>query len=59
MNNGSICLLDYLYVSDTRTRAIFELRKRDGGGSMMIRQGVTGIMNIMAYRTDLHSCKYK
>ncbi|XP_015230707.1 PREDICTED: low-density lipoprotein receptor-related protein 2-like [Cyprinodon variegatus] len=46
---------DYLYISDTRTRAIFEMRKRDAGGSIMIRQGVTGIMNLKAYTADLHS----
>uniref|UniRef100_A0A4W6E5T0 Low density lipoprotein receptor-related protein 2b n=1 Tax=Lates calcarifer TaxID=8187 RepID=A0A4W6E5T0_LATCA len=46
---------DYLYVSDTRTRAIFEMRKRDGGGNIMIRQGVSGIMNIKAYMADLHA----
>uniref|UniRef100_A0A671UNK4 Low density lipoprotein receptor-related protein 2b n=1 Tax=Sparus aurata TaxID=8175 RepID=A0A671UNK4_SPAAU len=46
---------DYLYVSDTRTRGIFEMRKRDGGGNIMIRQGITGIMNIKAYTADLHS----
>lgn len=51
-------LLDYLYVSDTRTRAIFEMRKRDGGGNIMIRQGVTGIMNVKAYTTDLQSSKF-
>ncbi|TDG98033.1 hypothetical protein EPR50_G00214030 [Perca flavescens] len=46
---------DYLYVSDTRTRAVFEMRKRDGGGNVMIRQGITGIMNVKAYTADLHS----
>uniref|UniRef100_A0A3P8PZF7 Low density lipoprotein receptor-related protein 2b n=1 Tax=Astatotilapia calliptera TaxID=8154 RepID=A0A3P8PZF7_ASTCA len=46
---------DYLYVSDTRTSAIFEMRKRDGGGNIMVRQGITGIMNIKAYTADLHS----
>ncbi|XP_054913786.1 low-density lipoprotein receptor-related protein 2 isoform X1 [Poeciliopsis prolifica] len=46
---------DYLYISDTRTRAIFEMRKRDAGGSIMIRQGVTGILNLKAYSADLHS----
>lgn len=49
--------LDYLYVSDTRTRGIFEMRKRDGGGNIMIRQGVTGIMNVKAYTSDLHTSK--
>uniref|UniRef100_A0A3Q2DHQ2 EGF-like domain-containing protein n=1 Tax=Cyprinodon variegatus TaxID=28743 RepID=A0A3Q2DHQ2_CYPVA len=48
---------DYLYISDTRTRAIFEMRKRDAGGSIMIRQGVTGIMNLKAYTADLHTYK--
>lgn len=52
------CLIDYLYVSDTRTRGIFEMRKRDGGGNIMIRQGITGIMNIKAYTADLHSSKF-
>ncbi|KAM9425856.1 low-density lipoprotein receptor-related protein 2 [Pholidichthys leucotaenia] len=46
---------EYLYVSDTRTRGIFEMRKRDGGGTIMVRQGITGIMNIKAYITDLHN----
>lgn len=53
-----ICVVDYLYVSDTRTKAIFELRKRDGGGGIMIRQGITGIMNVKAYTADLHSSKF-
>uniref|UniRef100_A0A3B3E196 Low-density lipoprotein receptor-related protein 2 n=1 Tax=Oryzias melastigma TaxID=30732 RepID=A0A3B3E196_ORYME len=51
----SLTVYSYLYVSDTRTRAVFEMRKRDAGESFMIRQGVTGIMNIKAYSTDLHS----
>ncbi|KAF3853604.1 hypothetical protein F7725_014292, partial [Dissostichus mawsoni] len=46
---------DYLYVADVRTRGVFEMRKRDGGGNIMIRQGVTGIMNVKAYTADLHS----
>uniref|UniRef100_A0A3B4ZUY4 Low-density lipoprotein receptor-related protein 2-like n=1 Tax=Stegastes partitus TaxID=144197 RepID=A0A3B4ZUY4_9TELE len=46
---------DYLYVSDARTRGIFEMRKRDGGRNTMIRQGITGIMNVKAYTADLHS----
>uniref|UniRef100_A0AAQ5Z5D7 Low-density lipoprotein receptor-related protein 2 n=1 Tax=Amphiprion ocellaris TaxID=80972 RepID=A0AAQ5Z5D7_AMPOC len=46
---------DFLYVSDTRTRGIFEMRKRDGGGNIMIRQGISGIMNVKAYTADLHS----
>lgn len=46
---------DYLYISDTRTGAVFEMRKRDGGGSSMIRHGITGIMNTKAYTADLHS----
>ena len=53
------CRVDYLYVSDTRTRAIFKMRKRDGGGNIMIRQGVTGIMNVKAYTADLHSGKFR
>lgn len=51
----SFLLVDYLYVADTRTRAIFEIRKRDGGGSVVVRQGVNSIMNIKAYTPDLHS----
>lgn len=39
------------------TRAVFEMRKRDGGGNIMIRQGITGIMNVKAYTADLHSSK--
>uniref|UniRef100_A0A3B4B3M5 Low density lipoprotein receptor-related protein 2b n=1 Tax=Periophthalmus magnuspinnatus TaxID=409849 RepID=A0A3B4B3M5_9GOBI len=42
----------YLYVSDTRTRAIFEMRKRDGGGNIMVRQGINSIINIKAYTAD-------
>uniref|UniRef100_A0A3P8TS06 Low density lipoprotein receptor-related protein 2b n=1 Tax=Amphiprion percula TaxID=161767 RepID=A0A3P8TS06_AMPPE len=37
-----------------RTRGIFEMRKRDGGGNIMIRQGISGIMNVKAYTADLH-----
>lgn len=48
---------DYLYVSDTRTRAIFEMRKRDGGGNIMVRQGINSVINIKAYTADLHSSK--
>uniref|UniRef100_A0A672JCA6 Low density lipoprotein receptor-related protein 2b n=1 Tax=Salarias fasciatus TaxID=181472 RepID=A0A672JCA6_SALFA len=48
---------DYLYISDTRTKGIFQMRKRDGGGNTIIRQGVTGIMNIKAYTADLHTVK--
>uniref|UniRef100_A0A3B4FXS2 Low-density lipoprotein receptor-related protein 2 n=1 Tax=Pundamilia nyererei TaxID=303518 RepID=A0A3B4FXS2_9CICH len=51
----SLTVYTYLYVSDTRTSAIFEMRKRDGGGNIMVRQGITGIMNIKAYTADLHS----
>lgn len=54
----SIYLVDYLYVSDTRTGGIFEMRKRDGGGNIIIRQGITSIMNIKAYTADLHSSKF-
>uniref|UniRef100_A0A3Q3G597 Low density lipoprotein receptor-related protein 2b n=1 Tax=Labrus bergylta TaxID=56723 RepID=A0A3Q3G597_9LABR len=46
---------DFLYVADTRTRAIFEMRKRDGGGNILIRQGINGIMNLKAYTADLHT----
>ncbi|XP_047465711.1 low-density lipoprotein receptor-related protein 2 [Mugil cephalus] len=46
---------DYLYVSDTRTRGIYEMRKRDGGGNIMIRQGITGILNIKSYTADLQN----
>uniref|UniRef100_A0A3Q3MKS2 Low-density lipoprotein receptor-related protein 2 n=1 Tax=Mastacembelus armatus TaxID=205130 RepID=A0A3Q3MKS2_9TELE len=46
---------DYLYVSDTRTRAVFEMRKRDGGGNNMIRQGINGIMNVKAYTADVRN----
>ncbi|XP_028331825.1 low-density lipoprotein receptor-related protein 2 [Gouania willdenowi] len=46
---------DFLYVADTRTRAVFEMRKRDGGGNIMIRQGINSMMNIKAYTPDLHS----
>lgn len=53
--NALFLLVDYLYVADTRTRAIYEIRKRDGGGSVVVRQGVNGIMNIKAYTPDLHS----
>lgn len=56
--NHLFYLIDYLYVADTRTRAIFEMRKRDGGGNIMIRQGITGIMNIKAYTADLHSSMF-
>lgn len=35
------------------------MRKRDAGGSAVIRQGVTGIMNLVAYKSDRHSCKLK
>lgn len=45
-------------MSDTRTRAVFEMRKRDGGGNVMIRQGITGILNVKAYTADLHSGKF-
>uniref|UniRef100_A0A665WHY5 Low density lipoprotein receptor-related protein 2b n=1 Tax=Echeneis naucrates TaxID=173247 RepID=A0A665WHY5_ECHNA len=41
--------------SPTTDSRIFEMRKRDGGGNIMIRQGVTGIMNVKAYTADLHS----
>lgn len=51
--------VDYLYVADTRTRSIYEIRKRDGGGSVVVRQGVNNIMNIKAYTPDLHSSMYK
>lgn len=34
------------------------MRKRDGGGNIMVRQGITGIMNIKAYTADLHSSKF-
>lgn len=34
------------------------MRKRDAGGSFKIRQGVTDIMNVKAYVSDLHSCKF-
>ncbi|CAG12634.1 unnamed protein product [Tetraodon nigroviridis] len=47
---------DYLYVADTRTRSIYEMRKRDGGGSVVVRRGITAIMNIKAYTPELHSC---
>lgn len=59
MLNHFFCRVDYLYISDTRTRGIYEMRKRDAGGSAVIRQGVTGIMNLMAYKSDRHSCKLK
>uniref|UniRef100_A0A3Q3BE47 Low-density lipoprotein receptor-related protein 2-like n=1 Tax=Kryptolebias marmoratus TaxID=37003 RepID=A0A3Q3BE47_KRYMA len=51
----SLTVYSYLYVADIRTRGIYEMRKRDGGGNIMIRQGVTGIMNVKAYTADLHS----
>lgn len=35
------------------------MRKRDGGGNIMIRKGITGIMNVKAYTADLHSSKFK
>lgn len=31
------------------------MRKRDAGGSVVVRQGVTGIMNLMAYNSNRHS----
>ncbi|XP_053722161.1 low-density lipoprotein receptor-related protein 2 [Synchiropus splendidus] len=46
---------DYLFVADTRTRTIYELRKRDAGGSVVVRQGVFGVMNVKAYTPDIHS----
>ncbi|KAK0146057.1 Low-density lipoprotein receptor-related protein 2 [Merluccius polli] len=45
-------MMEYLYVSDTRTKAVYRMRKRDGGDNIMIRQGVSGIMNVKAYSSD-------
>lgn len=45
---------EFLYVSDTRTKAVFRMRKRDGGDSVMIRKGINGIMNVKAYSSDRH-----
>lgn len=53
-----VFLVVYLYVSDTRTRVIFEMRKRGGRGNIMIRQEVTGIRNVKAYTADLHSSEF-
>lgn len=34
------------------------MRKRDGGGNIMIRQGITGITNIKAYTADLYISRF-
>uniref|UniRef100_A0A8C6P698 Low density lipoprotein receptor-related protein 2b n=1 Tax=Nothobranchius furzeri TaxID=105023 RepID=A0A8C6P698_NOTFU len=36
---------------------IFEMRKSDGGGNIMIRQGVPGVMNIKAYTDKPTDCR--
>ncbi|XP_057682782.1 low-density lipoprotein receptor-related protein 2 [Corythoichthys intestinalis] len=46
---------DFLYVADTRTKAIYQMRKRDGGRIQTIRQGIDNIRNIKAYTADFHS----
>lgn len=45
-------------MADTRTKAIYEIRKRDAGGSVVVRRGINAIMNIKAYTPELHSCMY-
>lgn len=45
-------------MADTRTRAIYEIRKSDAGGSAVVRQGINAVMNIKAYTPELHSCMY-
>uniref|UniRef100_A0A672JBW6 Low density lipoprotein receptor-related protein 2b n=1 Tax=Salarias fasciatus TaxID=181472 RepID=A0A672JBW6_SALFA len=53
-NIGQITQPFSLTVYSGETKGIFQMRKRDGGGNTIIRQGVTGIMNIKAYTADLH-----
>uniref|UniRef100_A0A6Q2Z9A5 Low-density lipoprotein receptor-related protein 2 n=1 Tax=Esox lucius TaxID=8010 RepID=A0A6Q2Z9A5_ESOLU len=45
---------EYLFVSDTRTRSVFRMQKRDGGEIIPIRKGISGILNVKAYTADLH-----
>lgn len=45
---------DYLFVSDSRTRSVFRMRKRDGGEITPIRKGISGILSVKAYTADLH-----
>nr|XP_046225254.1 LOW QUALITY PROTEIN: low-density lipoprotein receptor-related protein 2 [Oncorhynchus gorbuscha] len=45
---------DYLFVSDSRTRSVFRMRKRDGGEMTPIRKGISGILSVKAYTADLH-----
>ena len=43
---------EYLYVSDTRTKAVFRMRKRDGGDNVLIRKGINGLLNIKTYSSE-------
>uniref|UniRef100_A0AAY5KVE9 EGF-like domain-containing protein n=1 Tax=Esox lucius TaxID=8010 RepID=A0AAY5KVE9_ESOLU len=43
---------EYLFVSDTRTRSVFRMQKRDGGEIIPIRKGISGILNVKAYTSQ-------
>ncbi|XP_051771492.1 low-density lipoprotein receptor-related protein 2 [Ctenopharyngodon idella] len=44
---------DHLFVSDWRMNSVFRMRKRDGGENIILRKGISGIMNVKAYSADL------
>lgn len=48
---------DHLFVSDWRSRSVYRMRKRDGGNISVLRQGITGVMNVKAYSADLQGCE--
>uniref|UniRef100_A0A671Q6S8 Low-density lipoprotein receptor-related protein 2-like n=1 Tax=Sinocyclocheilus anshuiensis TaxID=1608454 RepID=A0A671Q6S8_9TELE len=48
---------DHLFVSDWRTNSVFRMRKRDGGENIILRKGISGIMNVKAYSADLQNCE--
>ncbi|XP_059387967.1 low-density lipoprotein receptor-related protein 2 [Carassius carassius] len=46
---------DHLFVSDWRTNSVFRMRKRDGGENIILRKGISGIMNVKTYSADLQN----
>ncbi|XP_030630936.1 low-density lipoprotein receptor-related protein 2 [Chanos chanos] len=46
---------DNLFVSDWRTNAVYRMRKRDGGDNLVLRGGISGILNVKAYSADLQN----
>lgn len=57
MTDLSPTFLDHLFVSDWRTNSVFRMRKRDGGENVILRKGISGIMNVKAYSADLQDCE--